>query len=95
MAIRETGHNPQHPASDLSPEETPNTASWDEHYGNVGMNELNHPVPERKGNPAVNGWDGQFVTDPDRGWTGWDGDRSPKPRSKSDGEKDMPKKRGE
>lgn len=45
------------PALSIAPEDsTPNTASWDEHYDNVGMNPLNEPVPERKGKPAVNGW---------------------------------------
>jgi hypothetical protein len=45
------------PTLNINPEaSTPNTASWDEHYDNVGANELNHPVPERKGGPDANGW---------------------------------------
>jgi hypothetical protein len=44
------------PELDLSPDSTPNTASWDEDYGNTGMNPLNKPVKVRKGGPAENGW---------------------------------------
>lgn len=44
------------PALDISPDKTPNTASWDEHYDNVGANPCNHPVEERKGGPETNGW---------------------------------------
>lgn len=45
------------PSLDISPEDSiPNHAGWDEHYGNVGMNDLNHPVPVRKGPAPDNGW---------------------------------------
>lgn len=45
------------PALSISPEDSiPDTASWDEDYGDVGMNPLNEPVPERKGKPDINGW---------------------------------------
>lgn len=44
------------PALDLSPEATPDTASWDDDYGNLPYNPLNGPVPQRKGKPALNGW---------------------------------------
>lgn len=44
------------PSLDISPDATPDTASWDEDYGDVGMNPLNEPVKARKGKPAVNGW---------------------------------------
>jgi len=44
------------PSLDIAPEKTPNTASWDEHYDNLGANDLNNPVPERKGKPEPNGW---------------------------------------
>lgn len=44
------------PALDLSPDSTPDTASWDEDYGDVGMNPLNEPVPVRKGKEPPNGW---------------------------------------
>lgn len=44
------------PDLSIAPADTPSTASWDEHYDNTGANPLNHPVDERKGKPAVNGW---------------------------------------
>jgi len=44
------------PALDLTPDATPSTAGWDEHYGNKPMNPLNEAVPERKGKEPVNGW---------------------------------------
>lgn len=44
------------PALNISPEETPNTASWAEHYDNVGMNPLNKPVEVHKGEFPPNGW---------------------------------------
>ncbi len=44
------------PSLDLSPDATPSNAGWDEHYDNKGANPLNHPVPERKGKPEINGW---------------------------------------
>lgn len=43
------------PALDISPDATPNTAAWETQYNNP-MNELNKPVPERKGAPEANGW---------------------------------------
>jgi hypothetical protein len=43
------------PTLDLTPDKTPNTASWDEKYI-TSMNECNDPVPERKGKPEPNGW---------------------------------------
>jgi len=44
------------PALNISPEATPDTASWAEDYDNVGMNPLNKPVELRKGKEPVNGW---------------------------------------
>ncbi len=44
------------PSLDLTPDKTPNTASWDEDYGNKPMNNLNEAVKVRKGAPAINGW---------------------------------------
>lgn len=44
------------PSLDISPDATPQTAGWDEHYDNKGANKLNHPVPERKGGPDPDGW---------------------------------------
>lgn len=44
------------PSLDLSPDATPDTASWDEDYGNVGMNPLNHPVKQDRSKYPVNGW---------------------------------------
>ena len=43
------------PALDLSPDETPNTAGWNERYDDPA-NPLNEPVPIRKGPAEVNGW---------------------------------------
>jgi hypothetical protein len=44
------------PKLDLTPDETPDTAAWDEHYGNVGMNPMNNPSPIHTGDWPVNGW---------------------------------------
>jgi len=45
------------PSLDISPEASiPETAGWQDDYGDVGMNPLNHPVPVRKGSAAANGW---------------------------------------
>lgn len=45
------------PALSIAPEDkTPDTASWDEDYGNKGMNPLNEPVPLHTGKFPVNGW---------------------------------------
>lgn len=44
------------PKLDISPEKTPNTASWVTQY-NEPMNECNEPVAERKGAPEPNGWE--------------------------------------
>lgn len=43
------------PSLDISPADTPDTATWAEKY-ETSANELNHPVPQRKGGPAPNGW---------------------------------------
>ena len=45
------------PALSISPEDKlPNTASWDEHYDNLGASPLNNPVPLHKGDFPENGW---------------------------------------
>lgn len=45
------------PSLDIRPEANPG-ASWDEHYGNVGANKLNHPVPVGSVQaPYHNGWE--------------------------------------
>lgn len=44
------------PKLDLTPDATPSTAGWAEHYDNKPMNPLNEAVPERKGKPDINGW---------------------------------------
>ena len=44
------------PALDIAPDATPDAASWDERYDNLGVNPLNHPVKVRKGPAEVNGW---------------------------------------
>ncbi len=43
------------PALDITPDTTPKTASWGEHFDEP-MNPLNAARPERKGKPEVNGW---------------------------------------
>jgi hypothetical protein len=43
------------PVLDISPDATPVTAGWDEHF-NDPMNDRNKPVPIRKGNADPNGW---------------------------------------
>jgi hypothetical protein len=43
------------PALSLKPDATPDTAAWVEQH-NDPMNDLNKPVPERKGKPDANGW---------------------------------------
>lgn len=44
------------PALDISPEKTPDTASWDEDYNDLGMNPLNYPVKEDRSKYPPNGW---------------------------------------
>lgn len=44
------------PALSIAPEDSlPDTASWETQY-NDPMNDLNAPVPLRKGKEPVNGW---------------------------------------
>lgn len=43
------------PGLDISPEATPDTAGWTEKFNSPG-NDLNKPVPQRKGGPEPNGW---------------------------------------
>ena len=45
------------PSLDISPESSiPETAGWQDDYDDKGMNELNWPVPIRKGKAPNNGW---------------------------------------
>lgn len=48
------------PALDISPDATPTTAGWAEKYPDP-MNPCNEAVPVRKGAPAVNGWQDDYV----------------------------------
>lgn len=43
------------PKLDLSPDTTPNTAGWGDHFDDP-MNDRNKPVPVRKGPADENGW---------------------------------------